>query len=152
MGRNKKKIQTLKDLLRACILEFGGNWKDHLPLVEFTYNNSYQATLEMAPYEALYGRKCRTPLCWEEVGDRKLNGPEMVQIIIEKVKIIKDRMKAAQDRQKSYVDVRRRPLEFNVGDQVYLKVDPWKHMLRFGMKGKLAPRYIGPYEVIERIG
>jgi hypothetical protein len=151
-GQTERTIQTLEDLLRACILEFEGNWEDHLPLVEFTYNNSYQAIVGMAPYEALYGRKYRTPLCWEEVGDRKLNGPEMVQITTEKVKIIKDRMKAAQDRQKSYADVRRRPIDFNVGDRVYLKVAPWKHMLRFGMKGKLAPRYIGPYEVIERIG
>jgi hypothetical protein len=151
-GQTERTIQTLEDLLRACILEFEGNWEDHLPLVEFTYNNSYQAIVGMAPYEALYGRKYRTPLCWEEVGDRKLNGPEMVQITTERVKIIKDRMKAAQDRQKSYADVRRRPIDFNVGDRVYLKVAPWKHMLRFGMKGKLAPRYIGPYEVIERIG
>jgi hypothetical protein len=151
-GQTERTIQTLEDLLRACILEFEGNWEDHLPLVEFTYNNSYQAIVGMAPYEALYGRKYRTPLCWEEVGDRKLNGPEMVQITTEKVKIIKDRMKAAQDRQKSYADVRRRPIDFNVGDRVYLKVAPWKHMLRFGMKGKLAPRSIGPYEVIERIG
>jgi len=151
-GQTERTIQTLEDLLRACILEFEGNWEDHLPLVEFTYNNSYQAIVGMAPYEALYGRKYRTPLCWEELGDRKLNGLEMVQITTEKVKIIKDRMKAAQDRQKSYADVRRRPIDFNVGDRVYLKVAPWKHMLRFGMKGKLAPRYIGPYEVIERIG
>jgi hypothetical protein len=134
------------------ILEFGGNWEDHLPLVEFTYNNSYQATIGMAPYEALYGRRCRTPVCWEEVGDRQLIGLELVQITSEKIKIIKNRMKAAQDRQKSYADNRRRPLEFEIGDKVFLKVAPWKHVLRFGLKGKLAPRYVGPFEDTKRIG
>jgi len=77
-GQSERTIQILEDLLRAYILEFGGNWEDHLPLVEFTYNNSYQATIGMAPYEALYGRRCRTPVCWEEVGDRQLIGPELV--------------------------------------------------------------------------
>jgi hypothetical protein len=151
-GQSERTIQILEDLLRACILEFGGNWEDHLPLVEFTYNNSYQATIGMAPYEALYGRRCRTPVCWEEVGDRQLIGPELVQITSEKIKIIKNRMKAAQDRQKSYADNRRRPLEFEIGDKVFLKVAPWKHVLRFGLKGKLAPRYVGPFEVTKRIG
>jgi hypothetical protein len=151
-GQSERTIQTLKDLLRACAMEFGGNWEDHLPLVEFTYNNSYQATIRMAPYEALYGRKYQTPVCWEEVGDQNLMGPEFVQDTSEKIRIIRDRMKAAQDRQKSYVDRRRRPLESNVGDRVYLKVTPWKHLLRFGMKGKLAPRYIGPYKIVKRIG
>jgi len=150
-GQTERKIQILEDLLRACVLEFGGNWEDYLPLMEFTYNNSYQDTIGMASYEALYGRRCRTPVCWEEVGVRSLIGAEIVQMTTEKVKVIKDRMKAAQDRQKSYVDKQTRPLEFNVGDRVYLKVAPWKHMLRFGMKGKLAPRYIGPYEVVKRI-
>jgi hypothetical protein len=105
----------------------------------------------MAPFEALYGRKCRTPLCWEEVGDRKLYGAELIQITTEKVRIIKDRMKVAHDRQKKYADIRRRPLEFCPGDKVFLKVAPWKHMLRFGMKGKLAPRFIGPFEIQKRI-
>jgi hypothetical protein len=105
----------------------------------------------MAPYEALYGRRCQTPVCWEEVGVRSLIGAEIIHMTTEKVKVIKDRMKEAQDRQKSYVDKRRRPLEFNVGDRVYLKVAPWKHMLKFSMKGKLAPRYIEPYEVVRRI-
>jgi hypothetical protein len=106
----------LEDLLRACILDFGGSWEDHLPLVEFTYNNNYQTTVGMAPYEELYGRKCRTPLCWEEVGNQKIIGAELVKIMTEKVKVIRDRIKAAQDRQKSYADTRRRPLEFVVGD------------------------------------
>jgi len=150
--QSERTIQTLEDLLRACAMEFGGNWEDHLPLVEFTYNNSYQATIRMAPYEALYGRKCQTLVCWEEVGDWNLMGPKFIQDTSKKIRIIRDRMKAAQDRQKSYADRRRRPLEFNMGDRVYLKVAPWKHLLRFGMKGKLAPRYIVPYEIVKRIG
>jgi hypothetical protein len=105
----------------------------------------------MAPYEALYGRKCRTLICWEEVGERKLLGPEMVQLTTDKVRVIKKRMKEAQDRQKSYADSRRRPLEFQVGDKVFFKVAPWKGIIRFGVKAKLAPRYIGPFEIKERI-
>ena len=123
-----------------------------MALVEFTYNNSHQATIGMAPYEALYGRRCRTPLCWEETGDRKLYGADLIQVTTEKVRIIKDRIKVAQDRQKKYADVRRRPLEFRTGDQVFLKVAPWKNMLRFGLKGKLTPRYIGPFEILQRVG
>jgi len=103
-GQTERKIQILEDLLRACVLEFGGNWEDHLPLMEFTYNNSYQATIRMAPYEALYGRRCQALVCWEEVGVRSLIGAEIVQMTTEKVKVIKDCMKVAQDRQKSYVD------------------------------------------------
>jgi len=123
-GEYERTIQILKDLLRPCILEFGGSWEDHLPLVDFTYNNNYQTTIGMAPYEALYGRKCRTSLCWEEVGDKQLIGPKLVQINTENIKIVNDRMKAAQDRQKSYADNRRRPLEFGIGKKVFLKVTP----------------------------
>jgi len=151
-GQSKRTIQTLEDLLRSCMLEFGGNWVDVLPLVEFTYNNSHQTTIGMAPYKALYGRKCRTLICWEEVGERKLLGPEMVQLTTDKVRVIKKRMKEALDRQKSYADSRRRPLEFQVGDKVFLKVAPWKGIIRFGVKGKLAPRYISPFEIKKRIG
>jgi hypothetical protein len=97
-GQFERVIQILKDLLRACALEFNGIWEEHLSLVEFTYNNIYQTTIKMTPFEALYGRKCRTPLCWEEVGDRKLYGAKLVQITTEKVRIIKDRIKVAQDR------------------------------------------------------
>jgi len=100
----------------------------------------------------LYGRKCRTPICWEEVGERKLLGPEMVQLTTDKVRVIKKRMKEAQDRQKHYADSQRRPLEFQVGDKVFLKVAPWKGIIRFGVKGKLALRYIGPFVIKERIG
>ena len=111
------------------MLEFRGNWEDLLPLVEFTYNNSHQATIGMAPNEALCGRKCRTPICWDEVGERKLLGPKMVQLTTDKVMVIRKRMKEAQDIQKSYADNRRRPLEFQVGDKVFLKVAPWKGII-----------------------
>ncbi|KAK0587727.1 hypothetical protein LWI29_027749 [Acer saccharum] len=106
----------------------------------------------MPPYEALYSRKCRSPICWDEVGERRLLGPELIQITVDKVKIIKERLRAAQSRQKSYADHRRRDLEFEAGDFVFLKVSPWKGVFRFGKKGKLSPRFIGPFEVLERIG
>ena len=112
-------------MLRACVLNFSGNWDRHLPLVEFAYNNSYQASIQMAPYEALYGRKCRSPLHWDldEFGKAASRGenvtrPDLIQEDIEKIQIIKKNMKTAQDRQKSYADRRRKDLEFEVGDQV----------------------------------
>ncbi|KAH9705011.1 Endonuclease [Citrus sinensis] len=151
-GQSERTIQTLEDMLRACILEFKSSWDIYLPLMEFAYNNSYQASIEMAPYEALYGRKCRTPVCWDEVGERKLFGPELVQNTSEKIQLIRQRLKAAQSRQKSYADKRRRELEFEVGDKVFIRISPWKWVLRFGKRGKLSPRYIGPYEIVERIG
>ena len=151
-GQSERTIQALEDMLRACVLEFKGSWDRHLPLMEFAYNNSYQSSIEMAPYEALYGRKCRTPLCWDEVGERKLSGPEIVQVTTDNVKVIRDRLKIAQDRQKSYADNRMRDLEFQVGDQVFMRISPWKGVLRFRKKGKLSPRYMGPYEIVERIG
>ena len=106
----------------------------------------------MAPFEALYGRKCRTPLCWTELSERKLISPDLIQETEEKVKLIQERLKAAHDRQKSYVDLKRKEIEFRVGDKVFLKVSPWKKVFRFGRKGKLSPRFIGPFEVTERIG
>ena len=109
-------------MLRACTLDFGGSWDDHLPLIEFSYNNSYHASLKAAPFEALYGRRCRTPVIWEEVGKSPMTGPEMINETAEKVKTIQARLIAAQDRQKSYADKRRRPIEFQVGDRVLLKV------------------------------
>ena len=142
----------LEDMLRAYALDLEGKWDEHLPLVEFVYNNSYQATIGMPPYEALYGRKCRSPLYWDEVGEKAVVGPDLVADAVEKVKGIRQRMKAAQDRYKSYTDKRRRPLEFRMGDHVFLKVSPTKGVIRFGVRGKLNPRYIGPFEVLERIG
>ncbi|KAJ9552858.1 hypothetical protein OSB04_016903 [Centaurea solstitialis] len=151
-GQSERTIQTLEDMLRACVLDFGGSWEDHLPLIEFAYNNSYHSSIEAAPYEILYGRKCRTPLCWNEVGEKQLAGPEIVQITSDKINQVRERLKTARDRQKSYADKRRKDIEFKVGERVMLKVSPWKGVIRFGKKGKLSPRYIGPYEIIERIG
>ena len=120
--------------------------------MEFAYNNSYQSNIGMAPFKALYGRKCRTSVCWDEVGERRLIGPELVQITLDKIHIIRDRLKIARDRQKSYAEKCRRDLQFKVGDRVFLKFFPWKGILRFGRLGKLRPRYIGPYEIIARVG
>ncbi|GJU72183.1 putative reverse transcriptase domain-containing protein [Tanacetum coccineum] len=128
-GQSERTIQTLEDMLRACVLDFGGSWDVHLPLVEFSYNNSYHSSVRCAPFEALYGRKCRSPILWAE-----------------------DRLKAAHDRPKSYADKRMKPLEFSVADYVLIKVSPWKGVVRFGKKGKLAPRFVGPFEIIEKVG
>ncbi|KAJ9547266.1 hypothetical protein OSB04_019809 [Centaurea solstitialis] len=151
-GQSERTIQTLEDMLRACILDFGGSWEYHLPLIEFAYNNSYHSSIEAAPYEILYGRKCRTPLCWNEVGEKQLARPEIVQITSDKINQVRERLKTARDRQKSYADKRRKDIEFQVGDQVMLKVSPWKGVIRFGKKGKLSPRYIGPFRITECIG
>ncbi|GJR09010.1 reverse transcriptase domain-containing protein [Tanacetum coccineum] len=121
-GQSERTIQTLEDMLRACAIDFGKGWVNHLPLVEFSYNNSYHASIKAAPFEALYGRKCRSHL------------------------FIKQRMQAARDRQKSYADLKRKPMEFQVGDKVMLKVSPWKGVVRFGKRGKLNPRYVGPFK------
>ncbi|GJQ98175.1 hypothetical protein Tco_0009314 [Tanacetum coccineum] len=151
-GQSERTIQTLEDMLRACVIDFGNGWDRHLPLVEFSYNNSYHTSIKAAPFEALYGRKCRSPVCWAEVGEAQLTRPEIIHETTEKIFKIRDRMQAARDRQKSYADKRRRPLEFEVGDKVMLKVAPWKGVMRFGKRGKLNPRYIGPFQIIERIG
>ncbi|GJZ90746.1 putative reverse transcriptase domain-containing protein [Tanacetum coccineum] len=116
----------------------------HLPLIEFLYNNNYHASIKAAPFEALYGQKCRSHVCWAEVGDAQLTDPGLIHETTEKIVQIKQRIQAARDRQKSYADVRRKPLEFQVGDRVMLKVSPWKGVIRFGKRGKLNPRYIGP--------
>ncbi|GJX65894.1 putative reverse transcriptase domain-containing protein [Tanacetum coccineum] len=108
-GQSERTIQTLKDMLRACAIDFGKGWVNHLPLVEFSYNNSYHASIKAAPFEALYGRKCRSPVCWAEVGQVQLTGPEIVQETTKKIIQIKQRMQAARDRQKSYADLKRKP-------------------------------------------
>ncbi|GJT83274.1 putative reverse transcriptase domain-containing protein [Tanacetum coccineum] len=125
-GQSERTIQTLEDMLRACAIDFGKGWVNHLPLVEFSYNNSYHASIKAAPFEALYGRKCRSPVCWTEVGEAQILGPELIQETTEKIIQIKQRMQAARDRQKSYADLKRKPMEFQVGDKVMLKVSPWK--------------------------
>ena len=133
-------------------MEFSGSWDRYIPLMEFAYNNSFQSSIGMAPYEALYGRKCRTSMCWTELNEHKVIGPDIVKYIEEKVQVFRQRLKAARDPQKSYVDLKRRDIEYEVGDKVFLKVSPWRKILRFGQKGKLSSRFIGPYEILERIG
>nr|GEU50389.1 putative reverse transcriptase domain-containing protein [Tanacetum cinerariifolium] len=125
-GQSGRTIQTLEDMLRACVMDFGGSWDTHLPLIEFSYNNSYHKSIKYAPFEALYGWKCRSPVVWAEVGESRLIGPEIVQETTKKIMQIKKR------------------------DRVLLKVSPWKGVVRFGKKGKLAPRYVGPFEIVEQ--
>ncbi|GJY06258.1 putative reverse transcriptase domain-containing protein [Tanacetum coccineum] len=151
-GQSERTIQTLEDMLRACVIDFGKGWVNHLPLVEFSYNNSYHASIKAAPFEALYGRKCRSPVCWTEVGEAQILGPELIQETTERIVQIKQRMQAARDRQKSYADLKRKPMEFQVGDKVMLKVSPWKGVVRFGKRGKLNPRYVGPFKVLGKVG
>ncbi|KAL0553867.1 hypothetical protein IC582_007771 [Cucumis melo] len=151
-GQTERLNQVLEDMLRACALEFLGSWDSHLHLMEFAYNNSFQATIGMAPFEALYGKCCSSPVCWGEVGEQRLMGPELVQSTNEAIQKIRSRMLTAHSRQKSYADVRRRDLEFDVGDKVFLKVAPMKGVLRFERRGKLSPRFVGPFEILERIG
>nr|GEY75320.1 putative reverse transcriptase domain-containing protein [Tanacetum cinerariifolium] len=151
-GQSERTIQTLEDMLRACVIDFGKGWVKHLPLVEFSYNNSYHASIKAAPYEALYGRKCRSPMCWAEVGESQLIGPELIQETMEKIVLIKQSMQAAQDRQKNYADRKRKPMEFEIRDRVMLKVSHWKGVVRFGKRGKLNPRYVGPFKVLAKVG
>nr|GEV37834.1 putative reverse transcriptase domain-containing protein [Tanacetum cinerariifolium] len=149
---SQRTIQTLEDMLRACAIDFGKGWVNNLPLVEFSYNNNYYATIKAAPFEALYGRKYRSPVCWTKVGEAQILGPELIQETTEKIVQIKQRMQAARDRQKSYADLKRKSMEFQVGDKVMLKVLPWKGVVRFGKRGKLNPRYVRPFKVLERVG
>jgi RNA recognition motif-containing protein len=142
--------QIIEDMLHACVLMDGPKWDKHIPLAEFSYNNSYQESIEMSPFEALYGRPCRTPLSWSESGERVIFGPDIVTETKEKVKQIQANILAAQSCQKSYADKRCSPLEFKVGDHVYLHVSPMKGVCRFGIKGKLAPHYIGPYSIFDK--
>jgi hypothetical protein len=139
-------------MLRAYALEYGKSWDKSLPYVEFSYNNSYQASLKMVPFEALYGRKCRTPLYWNQTGESQVFGPEVLQEAEKQVQIVRENMKTTQSRQKIYADNRRRELIFEVGDFVYLKVSPMRGMRRFKVKGKLSPCYIGPFNILERKG
>ncbi|GKD50462.1 putative reverse transcriptase domain-containing protein, partial [Tanacetum coccineum] len=151
-GQSERTIQTLEDMLRACVIDFGKSWDRHLPLVEFSYNNSYHTSIKVALFEALYGQKCRSPIYWAEVGDAQLIGLKIVHETTEKIIQIKKRIQAARDRQKSYADRRCKPLEFKVGDKVMLKVSPWKGVIRFGKQGKLNPRYIGPFKILAKVG
>jgi hypothetical protein len=143
-GQTERVNQILEDMLRACVIHYGKDWVKCLSLVEFSYNNSYQSSL--------YGRRCRTPLYWSQAGEREIFGPDLVLDAEDKVRVIKRNLEAAQARQTSYHDKRRKPLQVEVGDHVYLKVSPTKGVQRFGIRGKLAPHYIGPYEIEETCG
>src|SRR6187551_1969632 len=151
-GQTERTNQILEDMLRACALQYGVSWDKSLSYAEFSYNNSYQKSLQMAPFEALYGRKCRTPLFWNQTGESQVFGPEILRDAERQVQVIRQNLKVAQSRQKSYADVRRRDLSFAVGDFVYLKVSPMRGVKRFNVKGKLAPRFIGPFKILERMG
>ncbi|GKE29494.1 putative reverse transcriptase domain-containing protein [Tanacetum coccineum] len=151
-GQSERTIQTLEDMLRACDIDFRKGWERHLPLVELSYNNSYHASIKAAPFEALYGRKYRSHVCWAEVGDGQLTRPEIIHETTEKIVQIRQRLQAARDRQRSYANFRRKPLEFQVGDHVMLKVSPRKGVIRFGKRGKLNLQYIGPFKILEQIG
>nr|GEU88004.1 putative reverse transcriptase domain-containing protein [Tanacetum cinerariifolium] len=151
-GQSERTIQTLEYMLRACVIDYGNGWERHLTLVKFSYNNSYHASIKASPFEALYGQKCRSPVCWAEVRDAQLTGLELIHETTKKIVQIKQRIQTDRDRQKSYADVRHKPLEFQVGDRVMLKVSPWKGVVHFGKRGKLNPRYIRPFKVLAKVG
>jgi hypothetical protein len=151
-GQTERTNQILEDMLRACALQDQSGWDKRLPYAEFSYNNSYQASLKMSPFQALYGRSCRTPLQWDQPGEKQVFGPDILLEAEENIKMVRENLKIAQSRQRSYADTRRRDLSFEVGDFVYLKVSPIRGVRRFGVKGKLAPRYIGPYQILTRRG
>ncbi|GJU67778.1 putative reverse transcriptase domain-containing protein [Tanacetum coccineum] len=151
-GQSERTIQTLEDMLRACVIDFGKGWVKHLPLAEFSYNNSYHASIKAAPYEALYGRKCRSPVCWAEVGEAQLTGPELIQETTEKIVLIKQRMQAAQDRQKSYADRKKESRwSSEVGTELCLSL-ALERGQRYRSGGKLNPRYVGPFRVLAKVG
>ena len=151
-SQSERVIQSLEDLLRTCILDHLGSWDEVLPLVEFTYNNSHHVSIGMAPYEALYGRRCRTPLCWYQDGESVLVGPELLQQTTEKVLLVRDRLQASQSRQKAYADRRRRPLEFEAGEHVFFRVTRTTGVGRAIRSRKLSPKFLGPYQILRRIG
>nr|GEZ36066.1 putative reverse transcriptase domain-containing protein [Tanacetum cinerariifolium] len=151
-GQSERTIQTLEDMLRACVIDFEKSWDRHLPLVEFSYNNSYHTSIKAASFKALYGRRCRSPVCWAEVEDAQLTGPEIIHETTEKIIQIKSTIQAAHDRQKSYADLKRKPMDFQVGDRVMLKVLPWKGVVCVGKQGMLNPRYIRPFKVLSKVG
>ena len=139
-GQLERVIQIMEDMLRTCVIDYEGSRDRHISLVEFVYNNSFQSSIGMAPYEALYGRKCRTPLCWTELSEKKVIGPELIQETEENVKMIRERLKVADDRQKSYVDMKRKDIRYEIGKKnMFLEVSPWKKVMRFGKKWQFEP-------------
>jgi hypothetical protein len=151
-GQIERVNQILEDMLRPCVMEYPDSWDKNLPWAEFSYNNNYQESLKMAPFEALYGRQCYTPLNWIEPGEKAIFGADIVAEAEATIRWIQENLKAVKLRQESYANKRRRPLQFEVGDHVYLKVSPMKGMKRFGVKGKLSPHYIGPFPILEKCG
>jgi hypothetical protein len=151
-GQTERVNQILKDMLRACVMEYTGSWDKNLSWAEFSYNNSYQESLKMAPFEALYGQQCCTPLNWIKPGEKAIFGLDIVVEAEATVHHIQENLKATKLRQESYANKRCRPLQFEVGDHVYLKVSPMKGVKRFRLKGKLSPRYIGPFPILEKCG
>jgi hypothetical protein len=144
--------QILEDMLRACALQYGRSWDKSLSYVKFSYNNSYQESLKMVPFEMLYGHRCRTPLFWNETGEQKFFGPDILQEAEKQVHMVRENIRVAQSRQKSYADHRRRELSLEVGDFVYLKVSHMRGLYRFKVRGKLAPMFIGPFKILEKRG
>ena len=124
-GQSKRVIQVLEVMLRGCVLDFPGSWDRYIPLMEFSCNNSYQSIIGMTPDEALYGRRCRTPMCWTELDEHKIIGPDLRKDMEEKVQIIQQRLKAVSDRQKTYSNLKRKGIEYEVKDKVFLKLSPW---------------------------
>jgi hypothetical protein len=149
-GLTERVNQILKDMLRACALQYGRSWDKSMQYAKFSYNNSYQESMKMAPFEMLYGRRCRTPLFWNEIGERRVFGPDILEEAVKQVHTVRENLRVAQSRQKSYVDHRRRELSFEVGDFVYLKASPMSGLRRFKVRGKLAPRFIGPFKILEK--
>jgi hypothetical protein len=139
-------------MLRACALQYGRSWDKSLLYAEFSYNNGYQESLKMAAFEMLYGRRCWTPLFWSETGERKVFGPNILQEVEKQVCMVRENLRVAQSRQKSYVDHRRRELSFEVGHFVYLKVLPMRDLRHFKARGKLEPRFIGPFNILKKRG
>jgi hypothetical protein len=152
IGQTERTNQILEDMLRACALKHGSSWDKSLPYTEFAYNNSYQTSLKMAPIEALYGRKCRTLLYWNQTGESQLFRPDIIKEAERQVEIIREKLKTAQSRQKGYADPKRREVVFEVGDYVYLSVSPIRTLRRFKIREKLSPHFIGPFKILERKG
>jgi hypothetical protein len=144
-GQIERTNQILEDMLRACALQDKLGWDKRLLYAEFSYNNSYQDSLKMSPFQALYGRNCRTLLHWDQPDERQVFSLDILLEAEENIIMVRGNLKTAQSRQRSYANTRRRELSFEVGDYVYLKVSPIRGTKRFGVRGKLAPRYIGPY-------
>jgi hypothetical protein len=151
MGRQRVN-QVIEDMLRMYVMDKPSKWEDYLHLVEFSYNNGYQASLKMSPFEALYGRKCNTPVSWDNPTDKVVLGPELLKDMEDQMVKIKQNLKETQDRQKSYADKNKTAREFKVGEHVLLKVNPKKSSLKLGSCTKLAVRFYGPFEILDRIG